>query len=272
MNIRSNLSTRNGPGPRSRAAEYQEQGFVMIPGLFAADEIHRINESMIGMHARGGEPGFYQVRAADRAFSDDYHYVFEAGDPLLRFPRVEQPHNFMPEIRRLALDHRIFDVFEELLREPALFLSSMYFFKPPGARGQAFHQDNWYLKVRPYSCVAAWIACDRCSEENGAVKVVPGTHRMRIEDPDRSDATVSYSREMVRPPAEATAVLPILAPGDTLFFDGNLIHGSEPNRSINQFRRSLVCHYMPFSAQESTRYGHAPLDRFGNEVERALIT
>jgi ectoine hydroxylase-related dioxygenase (phytanoyl-CoA dioxygenase family) len=62
-----------------------------------------------------------------------------------------------------------------------------------------------------------------------------------------------------------------LQPGDALLFDGNLIHGSEPNRS-HEFRRSLVCHYMPVSALEANRYGHAPLDRFGKEVERSVPT
>ena len=48
-------------------------------------------------------------------------------------------------------------------------------FKPPGARGQAFHQDNYYLLVQPYTCVAAWLAVDRSWPENGGLQVCPGT-------------------------------------------------------------------------------------------------
>ncbi|HEY3236303.1 MAG TPA: phytanoyl-CoA dioxygenase family protein [Polyangiaceae bacterium] len=257
---------------RSNYSElYQGQGYVVVRGLLQLEEVEHINQAMLRMHARGGQPGFYQVHGAERDFDDGYHYVFRKDDPLLAYPRVQQPHRFMPEIRRYALDERIFDWFEQVLEESVLFLSSMFFFKPPGARGQAFHQDNWYLQVRPGSCAAAWIACDACTQENGALTIVPGTHRLSIADPERSDAKVSYSREFVQPPEGATPILAELQPGDALLFDGNLIHGSEPNRS-NEFRRCLVCHYMPVSALEANRYGHAPLDRFGKEVERSVPT
>ena len=32
--------------------------------------------------------------------------------------------------------------------------------------------------------------------------------------------------------------------GDTLFFNGSLIHGSGPNRSKDRFRRSFISHYV----------------------------
>ena len=52
----------------------------------------------------------------------------------------------------------------------------MLYFKPPGARGQALHQDNFYLRVQPGTCMAAWMALDDCDEENGCMQVVPGSH------------------------------------------------------------------------------------------------
>lgn len=70
------------------------------------------------------------------------------------------PHPFMPEIRAVALDARLFDAVEEVLAEQALLSFTMFYFKPPGARGQAFHEDNFYLKVQPGTCCAVWIACD----------------------------------------------------------------------------------------------------------------
>ena len=54
------------------------------------------------------------------------HYLFERGDPLARFPRVLTPHLFMPEIRAVGLDARLFDAVEEVFGEQAL-LSFMMF-------------------------------------------------------------------------------------------------------------------------------------------------
>ena len=51
----------------------------------------------------------------------------------------------------------------------------MLYFKPPGARGQAFHQDNQY--IRKYPVIAAWAALDDCDEANGQMVVIPGSQK-----------------------------------------------------------------------------------------------
>ena len=35
-----------------------------------------------------------------------------------------------------------------------------------------------------------------------------------------------------------------MEPGDTLFFDGKTIHGSDANRTADRWRRSFICHYV----------------------------
>jgi ectoine hydroxylase-related dioxygenase (phytanoyl-CoA dioxygenase family) len=40
-----------------------------------------------------------------------------------------------------------------------------------------------------------------------------------------------------------------MEPGDVLFFNGSLVHGSQPNRTADRFRRSLICHYAGRSAE-----------------------
>jgi phytanoyl-CoA hydroxylase len=61
-----------------------------------------------------------------------------------------------------------------------------------------------------------------------------------------------------------------MAPGDVLFFNGNLIHGSHRNKSNNRFRRSFICHY---ASESTTKIGdfYSPLFRSGgSKVERKL--
>ena len=43
-------------------------------------------------------------------------------------------------------------------------------------------------------------------------------------------------------------------PGDVLFFNGSVIHGSHPNASKTRFRRSLICHYLPSSSVEISQF------------------
>jgi ectoine hydroxylase-related dioxygenase (phytanoyl-CoA dioxygenase family) len=130
----------------------------------------------------------------------------------------------------------------------------MFYFKPPGARGQALHQDNFYLRVEPGTCVAAWVACDVIDRENGGLEVVPGTHRMDLFCPEEADAEVSFVREYVPPPPGLAAVPVDMAPGDVLFFNGSLVHGSQPNRTADRFRRSFIGHYVGRSTERIGRY------------------
>ena len=103
----------------------------------------------------------------------------------------------------------------------------MLYFKPPGSRGQALHQDQFYLKVRPGTCMAAWMALDRSDEENGCLQVVPGSQDLPILCTERADTSTSFT-DIAAPLPEGMARVPvIMEPGDVAFFPGALIHGTE---------------------------------------------
>ncbi len=253
----------------SQRAQYEAQGYLVVRSLFAADEAQALGEAFSAMHARGGVPGRYQPPALDKDYNDGFHHPFKGGDPLLRYPRVMWPHAYMPEARQAVLKPAIFDLLAELLGEEVLSVSSMFYFKPPQARGQAFHQDNFYLRVKPGTCIAVWVACDPADAGNGGLQVIPGTHRMDIVCPETSDPGTSFAKEFVKPPLDIAPELPELKPGDALVFHGALIHGSQPNPSAKRFRRSLVCHYMPVSAVEVSKYDDPLMDRQGRAMTRA---
>ncbi|MEU3982026.1 phytanoyl-CoA dioxygenase family protein [Streptomyces sp. NPDC026672] len=232
------------PAPllRRRVAEFEEQGFTVVPGLFGRDEVDRLCAVFAALHAAGRPvPGHYEPRVpADGA----------PVDPLHAYPRVMHPHEIDGLARDVLLDARLRTVLEALLGEEVLAAQSMFYFKPPGARGQALHQDNFYLRVEPGTCVAAWLACEAIDRDNGGLEVVPGTHRMDLFCPEEADERLSFAREFVPPPPGLSAVPVDLAPGDVLFFNGSLVHGSQPNRTADRFRRSFIAHYVGRSARQ----------------------
>ncbi|MFG2374118.1 phytanoyl-CoA dioxygenase family protein [Streptomyces sp. NPDC048504] len=213
---------------------FEEDGFTVARGLFRYDEIDRLCAEFTTLHAGGPVPGHFEPRVSD--------------DPLRTHPRVMHPHEISRLALRFLLEPRLRSVLETLFGEEVLAAQSMFYFKPPGARGQALHQDNFYLRAEPGTCVAAWIACDEIDRDNGGLEVVPGTHRMDVFCPEEADAGVSFAREYVPPPPGLTPVPVDMAPGDVLFFNGSLVHGSQPNRSADRFRRSFIGHYVGRSA------------------------
>jgi ectoine hydroxylase-related dioxygenase (phytanoyl-CoA dioxygenase family) len=143
----------------------------------------------------------------------------------------------------------------------------MLYFKPPGARGQALHQDQYYLRVSPGTCIASWLALDDCDEANGCLEVVPGSHQWPLLCTEKADTTKSFTDVTVPIPAGTDVRPVIMCAGDVMFFHGSLVHGSHPNRTADRFRRSLIGHYIQGDAAQVARFYH-PAHRFdGSLVE-----
>jgi ectoine hydroxylase-related dioxygenase (phytanoyl-CoA dioxygenase family) len=187
----------------------------------------------------------------------------ESHDPTLRHPRVHQAHEVDPFVRALMLRPQLARLLEKLMGEPALAVQAMYYFKPPGARGQAIHQDSRYLLCEPQPCVAVWIAVDPATAENGALALpTEGPRCPRLLPMDGANDPDAERAMFDGPMAEVA-----LAPGDAVAFDGLVPHGSGPNRAATVWRRSLVLHYVPRSTRRLARWYGDVLAFDGSVVE-----
>src|SRR5579859_3545467 len=238
---------------------FDEQGYLVIRGALPADEVRLLLDTFTEMHTQGPVPGFFEPKPLEEA----------NGDMLKVYPRVMHPHRFNAIALRYLLDQRLWTILADLFGEEPLAAQSMLYFKPAGARGQALHQDNFYLKVEPGTCIAAWVALDPAERENGGLEVVPGTHKMDIFCPEQADATVSFTKEYVPVPPGLEKVPVDLAPGDVLFFNGQLVHGSPPNNSRDRFRRAFICHYIGRSSERMSQWYRPILTMSGDVVEVA---
>ena len=243
------------PLTSSQLANFYRDGYTIVRALFSPDDLREIVGECDALHARGEIPGCFKAVPADRT-----------ADPLQIYPRMLYPHRVSPTLKRYMLHPPLEPLLRALLGETPIAAQSMFYWKPPGARGQAFHQDNFYLRVHPGTCLAAWVAVDRADEDNGCLFVAPGSQRLDVFCPEEdADLEVSFTKHIVPVPAGLDEVPVVLDPGDVLFFGGNLIHGSRPNRTADRFRRSFICHYVGESARE---IGRQDLHRFDHTEVR----
>jgi ectoine hydroxylase-related dioxygenase (phytanoyl-CoA dioxygenase family) len=234
---------------------YDEQGYVVVPQLFAPDEVAALHEHYMRLRVAGTYPG------------DDAGIDLGAADPLKRYPRMIHMHRWDETSLRWMLDPRINACLTALLGQEPYAVQTMLYFKPAGARGQALHQDQYYLRVQPGTCMAAWLALDDCDEANGCMQVVPGSHTWPVLCATKADTTQSFT-DVTVPLPEGTEVRPvIMRAGDVLFFNGQLVHGSFPNRTTDRFRRSLIGHYIQGEASEVARWYHPVLRMDGTPLE-----
>lgn len=238
-----------------KVQHYQDEGYVLVSGLFSADEVE-----MYKAH--------YQRLWEEETFADQRDRRFQQdGDPLKKYPRMMHPHRRDKVSLDWLLEPRLRTWLAAILGRDPYAAQTMFYWKPPGARGQALHQDQYYLRVQPGTCVAAWMALDRCDEENGCLQIVPGSQNLPVMCTTDADLDASFS-EITIPIPEGMAAKPVvMEPGDVLFFNGQIIHGSFPNTSQDRFRRALIAHYLVGEAEQVAKHYFPVLRMDGSTIE-----
>jgi hypothetical protein len=119
----------------------------------------------------------------------------------------------------------------------------------PGEPGQQIHRDQWAFDFFPFprgyevQCNTIWAMTD-FTEENGATRVVPGSHR--AEDRKQLSHAETEAAEM---PA-----------GSVLLYTGSLYHGAGANRS-NATRYALnITYAVSWLRQEENQYLSCPAE------------
>jgi hypothetical protein len=231
---------------------FGRDGYTVVRGLFSAGEVEGYRD--------------HYARLLHAEVNPDRPIVRESDDPLTLYPRIMHPHRYDAVSRAWMLHPRLDHWLTTLVGASPFAVQTMFYFKPPGARGQALHQDQFYLRVQPGTCLAAWMAIDPCDMENGCLEVVPGTHQLPVLCSVEADAASSFSGDTVALPPGMAAVPVMMEPGDVLFFNGQVVHGSQPNTSRDRFRRSLIAHYAVAEAEQISRWYHPVLRMDGTDA------
>ncbi len=235
------------PLTAEETAQFQRDGYFVLRGFYSAAETAAVRDAFMAEAAEGPVEGLSEIKRG----ADGY----DPSDPLAFYPRMMMPHLHPDKAAgqlaaRFLLDPRLEAVLTAFFGDEPLAAQTMFYFKPAGARGQALHQDNFYLRVRPGTCIAAWLAVDDADAENGGMVVVPGSGHLAIVCPEKADPARFFTADFVPVPGGLREEAVTLNAGDVLFFNGSLLHGSYPNSSRDRFRRSLIAHYVPKRSEE----------------------
>jgi ectoine hydroxylase-related dioxygenase (phytanoyl-CoA dioxygenase family) len=106
----------------------------------------------------------------------------------------------------------------------------------PGEAAQRLHADEglWPALAGPSypeNLVNCMVALSSFDEDNGATRLVPGSHRWSLEE------------KRVTPGIEAMAVPAEMRAGSVAVFSGKLLHGGGANRTGDSWRRGMTTSY-----------------------------
>lgn len=176
-------------------------------------------------------------------------------NPELRGEQLH--HNLMEHDAfwvRLVSDPRLLGIAEQFVGPNIALFASHYISKPPYTGQEVlWHQDGGYWPLEPMEVVTLWLAVDRADRENGCMRVIPGTHKLKLIDmEDAGDKGAVLDRETPAEYVEESKAVDIaLNPGDVEVHHPNIIHGSHANKSSRR-RCGLTIRYIPTSTRVIT--------------------
>lgn len=253
--MRSSQLLRSDPTARIQAdlTQYWRDGYCIVRGFFAQDEIAEIAAATDQLYAEGVAHGrcfrhgnlFYNVAAG------------EDREPVVRM--VQWPSYHQRALNRVRLDPRFAELLEPLIGGNLKQIINQVHWKAPGALGDfAWHQDS--KSRRPASAyrnlatsyVQTGLAIDPHMPDAGGLRFIPGSH-LRGDlhmDCERHSLGVAMKDSALKAVglSASDAVDLELEPGDLALWSPYLVHGSGTNRSdhkrrfyINGYVRASDC-------------------------------
>ncbi|MEC8805253.1 MAG: phytanoyl-CoA dioxygenase family protein, partial [Pseudomonadota bacterium] len=192
----------------AQQAAYHRDGYAAPIDIFDADEVAAIRSALEAAEADHGE--------------------------LMQGPGSNNAHYVLPVLDSIAHDSRILDAVEDLIGPDINVAGTTLFIKEPETKGFiSWHQDARYIGLEPHDWVTAWLAISDVTEENGCIRMVPGSHKAQlVEHVDTYGEDNLLTRGQTVPDIDESATVAVpLKPGQLSLHHPRIVHGSGPNMS-----------------------------------------
>ena len=204
---------------------YTENGYLLKRGLIPLDWIQQIHGDVDNIHERMAAQPAEGVGISWEEYDDPDHP-----------PRIKQLMNselISPMLNQALRSDLVLDVLEELMG-PDISLYHSKLLPKAGGDGTAipWHQDYAYWKRDDNHPVMinCQLAINEANLQNGCICFVPGSHKWGLQEHERRQQTFGvFLPGHYQERDDAVAVE--MQPGDGVFFNALIIHGSAPNQS-----------------------------------------
>ncbi len=187
--------------------QLREQGYTVLQGLIPSDRLAALGAALDRVYEQEAD---VPRQRSEAGCLRGYNLVRR--DVLFR-EALQQPE--------------VIAIVDALLGQDCILHSFESRSALPGGGQQSLHRDMPFIADFPLSVNVVWML-DEFSAENGATRVVPGSHRR----PDGPERDCVYADE----------VLAVAPAGTLLLFNSQTWHGGGPNRT-DRIRRAFHVHY-----------------------------
>lgn len=210
--------------------DFERDGFLLIRRAFDPQSMSQVISWVKEVQEYPEVPGKYMMYFEDSLLDT----------PKRILQRMENVYEYHDGFRGLFDSDRIKGVVSDLFRETAVLFKDKINFKLPGGGGFDWHQDQqagWWEYADIF--ITALVCIDPVTPENGPLEISAGHHKQGLIgnkwEPLNADHMKAMKIESM-----------MLEPGDMVFFDSFVPHGSGPNMT-DQPRRVLYITYNKLS-------------------------
>lgn len=243
-------------------AQFDRNGFINGGQVLTDAEVEELRGELMALIDHGPE-GFAPGEPEPVLFRD---MTGGAGRPVWQIVNIWEA---CPAFHRLIYRREVVEAIQQLTRASELMVwHDQIQYKPAEVGGTTrWHQDAplWPI-ILPNTMVTAWVALDEVDVENGAMSMVPGTHKwgdqMAYLNSLESFESVGAGFE---PPdgskiEKLEAVFCPVKKGEVHFHHSLVWHGSHDNTS-GRPRRAIGMHYMTGETYYDSSGAH-PMEQF----------
>jgi phytanoyl-CoA hydroxylase len=211
---------------------FQEHGFIILQSIFdeqTLSSIRDLTERIIIYGEKELEDPFRDYSIKHRVDQGVLYDLF-------------QRH---PEFQDLAKNPQILNALEAVLGEDIFLYENSLVYKPKNKNNEVpWHQDFMSRPTEPRKFIA-WIALDKVTKENGAMKLIPGSHKLGFTSWYQVAGETHHTRANVDNFDLSQAIYAELNAGDVLIFNQLVLHSSD-RVSVDAPRRAYRVAYQGF--------------------------
>ena len=143
-------------------------------------------------------------------------------------------HLISPMLDEVTHNSNILDAVESLIGEDIFVCGTTLFIKNPNEKGfVSFHQDAKYIGLEPHNWVTVWLAVTDANEQNGCMRMLPGSHKENLKKHDQlfdKNNLLTRGQTITNVPLDKTEPI-ILKAGQVSLHHPLIVHGSGLNQS-----------------------------------------
>jgi ectoine hydroxylase-related dioxygenase (phytanoyl-CoA dioxygenase family) len=228
--------TADGLGRAEQRAFYEERGYLVFPELLDAAELGTLRAALAEV-----------LREADGLKeSNDKFSITPTDEGGFSVRRIFDPIERHEALRALVENPKILDVVENLIGPNIQLHHTKLNMKPPSSREARFewHQDYPFFPHTNFDLLAVMIYFDDSTEENGCLRIIPGSHKWGPRNHlFAKDGAFSSRLEDKSVVEDQTRWLTVPVPaGGMELHHCNMLHSSAANRGTRP-RSAMVIQY-----------------------------